>query len=104
MNIKSYLKPHCGWSRGIRAIMDKYRLDYEDLDIINNPELYKEMVDKSDQSLSPCVEIDGVMLVDVSGEEVEDYMLTNNLIQPTDREADAPTDQSCVPNKTSCHD
>tara|TARA_R110002012_G_scaffold141509_1_gene299259 strand:- start:251 stop:505 length:255 start_codon:yes stop_codon:yes gene_type:complete len=84
--------------------MDKYRLDYEDLDIINNPELYKEMVDKSDQSLSPCVEIDGVMLVDVSGEEVEDYMLTNNLIQPTDREADAPTDQSCVPNKTSCHD
>tara|TARA_R100000963_G_scaffold34807_1_gene29707 strand:- start:1752 stop:2066 length:315 start_codon:yes stop_codon:yes gene_type:complete len=104
MNIKSYLKPHCGWSRGIRAIMDKYRLDYEDLDIINNPELYREMVDKSGQPLSPCVEIDGVMLVDVSGEEVEDYMLTNNLIQPTDREADAPTDQSCVPNKTSCHD
>jgi glutaredoxin len=104
MNIKSYLKPHCGWSKGVRAIMDKYKLEHEDIDIINNPELYEEMVDKSGQSLSPCVEIDGVMLVDVSGDEVEDYMLTNNLVEPTDQEAVDLTNQSCVPNKTSCHD
>ena len=71
MKIKTYLKPHCGWSRGVRAIMEKYELDYEDLDIVNNSDLYKEMVEKSGQPLSPCVEIDGVMLADVSGEEVE---------------------------------
>ena len=104
MNIKSYLKPSCGWSRGVRAIMDKYKLDHEDLDIINNPEIYQEMVDKSGQFLSPCVEIDGVMLADVSGEEVEHYMLSNKLVEPTDQEAVGPTNQSCVPNKTSCHD
>ena len=104
MHIKSYLKPHCGWSRGVRAIMDKYRLEHEDLDIINNPELYEEMVAKSGQPLSPCVEIDGVMLADVSGEELEHYMLTNHLVEPTDQEAAIPTNESCVSNKTSCHD
>jgi len=104
MKIKSYLKPVCGWSRGVRAIMDKYNLEHEELDIVNNPEIYEEMIEKSGQPLSPCVEIDGVMLADVSGEEVEDYMLSNNLVELTTQEAGAPTNQSCVPNKTSCHD
>ena len=104
MKIKSYLKPVCGWSRGVRAIMDKYNLEYEELDIVNNPEIYEEMIEKSGQPLSPCVEIDGVMLADVSGEEVEDYMLSNNLVELNTQEARAPTNQSCVPNKTSCHD
>ena len=95
MNIKSYLKPQCGWSNGVRAIMDKYSLPHKELDIINNPDLYVEMVEKSGQSLSPCVEIDGVMLADVSGEEVENYMLSNDLVEPTEQEAAAPTNQSC---------
>ena len=77
MKIKAYLKPHCGWSKGVRAIFKKYTLDYDDIDIINHPENYAEMVEKSGQNLSPCVEIDGVMLADVSGEEVEAYMLQN---------------------------
>ena len=47
-------------------------LEYKDLDIINNPDIYAEMVEKSGQNLSPCVEVNGVMLADVSGEEVEE--------------------------------
>ena len=84
--------------------MDKYNLEHEELDIVNNPEFYEEMIEKSGQPLSPCVEIDGVMLADVSGDEVEDYMLLNNLVELSTREVGAPTNQSCVPNKTSCHD
>jgi len=95
MEIKAYLKPHCGWSRGVRAIMEKYQLQYEDIDIIGSPENYAEMVEKSGQPLSPCVEIDGIMLADVSGEEVEAYMLENDLIKPTEKEASAPTNQAC---------
>lgn len=95
MNIKAYLKPHCGWSNGVRAIMRKYSLAYEDLDIINNRDLYAEMVQKSGQPLSPCVEIDGVMLADVSGEEVENYLLSNDLVKPTERETDVPTNAPC---------
>ena len=46
MKIKAYLKPQCGWSMGIRAIMDTHGLEYEDIDIINCPENYAEMVRK----------------------------------------------------------
>ena len=95
MNIKAYLKPHCGWSMGVRAIMDKYTLNYDDLDIINNSDLYAEMVEKSGQPLSPCVEIDGVMLADVSGEEVENYLLSNQLVKENSNETDVPTNAPC---------
>ncbi|TVR47681.1 MAG: glutaredoxin [Puniceicoccaceae bacterium] len=95
MKIKAYLKPYCGWSNGVRAILAKYNLEYSDIDIINHPENYAEMVRKSGQPLSPCVEIDGVMLADVSGEEVENYLLSNELVKPNDVEPEAPTNQAC---------
>lgn len=95
MKIRAYLKPHCGWSNGVRAIMRKYHLQYEDLDIINDRGLYAEMVQKSGQPLSPCVEVDGVMLADISGEEVENYLLSNDLVKPTDAETDVPTNAAC---------
>ena len=95
MNIKAYLKPSCGWSNGVRTILRKYGLDYSDIDIINNRANYAEMVQKSGQPLSPCVEIDGVMLADVSGEEVENYLLSNDLVKPTMAAAGGPTNAGC---------
>jgi monothiol glutaredoxin len=95
MTIKAYLKPSCGWSNGVRAVLRKYSLSYEDIDIIGSRENYAEMVRKSGQPLSPCVEIDGVMLADISGEEVENYLLSNDLVKRTDVETGVPTNAGC---------
>ena len=95
LEIQAYLKPHCGWSMGVRAIMQKYDNEFTDLDVVNNPDIYAQMVEKTGQNLSPCVEVNGVMLADVSGEEVEDYLLKNDLVQAVDREASAPTNSPC---------
>ena len=81
-NIVAYLKPVCGWSNGVRDVLRKYDLAYEDRDIINNPDTYAEMVQKSGQPLSPCVEIDGHMLADVDGDEVEAWLLEKRLVEP----------------------
>src|SRR6478735_6402450 len=94
--IIAYLKPSCGWSQGVRAIMRKYDLPYEDRDIINDPVQRQEMIEKSGQMLSPCVEVNGKMLPDISGEEVEAFLLANKLVGNTDRQADAPTNQPCA--------
>ncbi|MGA1204611.1 MAG: glutaredoxin family protein [Opitutales bacterium] len=96
MEIVAYLKPTCGWSNGVRAILKKYNLSYEEKDIINNAENYAEMVQRSGQPLSPCVVINGIMLADVSGEEVENYMLSNSLVQPSDDGVDVPTNAPCT--------
>jgi monothiol glutaredoxin len=53
------------------------------------------MVRKSGQPLSPCVEIDGVMLADISGEEVENYMLANNLVQASAAPVPVATNAGC---------
>ena len=80
----------------MRAILRKYNLPYDDRDIINNPDNYAEMVNKSGQQLSPCVEIDGQMLADVSGDEVEVYLLTAGLVQPADAVTSVPTNRGCA--------
>ena len=94
--IVAYLKPTCGWSQGVRAILRKYDLSYEDRDIINNHVQRQEMIEKSGQMLSPCVEINGHMLADVSGEEVEAYLLANGLVERTARLAEKPTNRGCA--------
>ena len=94
--IIAYLKPSCGWSMGVRAIMKKYDLPYEDRDIINNPVQRQEMIEKSGQMLSPCVEVNGVMLPDISGQEVEAYLLANKLTAPNEVAPDAPTNAPCA--------
>lgn len=100
--IIAYLKPTCGWSNGVRAIMRKYNLPFEDRDIINNPDQYEEMVRKSGQPLSPCVEIDGKMLADISGEEVETWMIANGYLKKSETPADAPTNSAC-PTENPVH-
>ena len=97
--ITCFLKTYCGWSEGVRAIMRKYELEYEEKDIIQNPAFRWEMEQKSGQPLSPCVEINGEMLPDVSGEEVEAWMLEKGLVSPSDVEPDAPIDSSCSPEQ-----
>jgi len=93
--ITAYLKTFCGWSEGVRAIFRKYNLPYEEKDIIKNPAFRWEMEQKSGQPLSPCVEINGHMLADISGEEVEAWMTANNLLQKSDAAPDAPIDRAC---------
>ena len=36
------------------------------------------------------------MLADVSGEEVESYLLSNGLVSPSEDEADVPTNAPCT--------
>lgn len=94
--ITAYLKTFCGWSEGVRAIMRKYDLPYEEKDIIKNPAFRWEMEQRSGQPLSPCVEVDGNMLADVSGEEVEKWMLANGVVQDNEIQPDAPIDSACT--------
>ena len=93
--ITCYLKTYCGWSEGIRAVLRKYDLPYEEKDIIKNPAFRWEMEQKSGQPLSPCVVVNGTMLPDISGDEVEQFLVSNNLVQLAPVPADAATDRGC---------
>jgi glutaredoxin len=97
--IVAYLKTTCGWSNGVRAVLKKYDLPYQEKNIIENPAFRWEMEQKSGQPLSPCVEIDGVMLADISGEEVEHYLISNHLTQASTAPTDVPLNAPCPPEQ-----
>ena len=93
--ITAYLKTTCGWSNGVRAIFGKYDLPYEEKDILKNPEFRAEMEQRSGQKLSPCVVVNGHMLPDISGEELENWLVANNLIARSDAPVEVSINSSC---------
>ena len=94
--ITAYLKTYCGWSAGVRAVLAKYNLSYTEKDIIQNPAFRWEMETKSGQPLSPCVEVNGEMLADISGEELEQYLVENRLVEASNAAAGVPTNAPCA--------
>jgi len=93
--ITAYSKTYCGWSAGVRSVLSKYNSAYTEKDIIQNPAFRWEMETKSGQPLSPCIEINGQMLADVSGEEVEKYLIDNQLVQASPAQTDVPLNAPC---------
>jgi monothiol glutaredoxin len=93
--ITAYLKTHCGWSRGVRAVFEKYELPFTEKDIIQNSNYRFEMEQLSGQPLSPCVIINGTMLADISGEEVEAYMLQNSIVGDASNSTSVPLNAPC---------
>ena len=98
--ITAYLKEQCGWSRGIRSVLNKYALMFEEKQV-HVPENYQEMIMKSGQHLQPTLVFDDdVVLADVSGAELETYLLSNKFIQEKTEQTDGVViDSSCTPEE-----
>jgi glutaredoxin len=94
--ITAWLKTYCGWSNGVRAVLKKYNLDYEEKDIIKNPAFRWEMEQKSGQDKQPTLEVNGVMLPDVSGEELEAWLLQNNVVAASEAPVNVPLNSPCT--------
>ena len=59
--ITAYLNQTAAGARASAPFLENHNLPYEDRDIINNPFNYAEILEKSGQSLSSCVEVNGHM-------------------------------------------
>jgi monothiol glutaredoxin len=94
--IIAYLKPFCGWSGGVRAVLRKYDLPFEDRDIWNDPQQRLEMIQKSGQELSPCVEVNGTMLADISGEELEGWLIKSSVVAKDNAPVGVPINAPCA--------
>merc|ERR1712096_583097 len=77
--VTAYLKEQCGWSRGVRSVLDKYKLIYEEK-TLTSADNYQEMIQLSNQTQRPTLRINDTVLADVSGAEVEKFLLTNKYI------------------------
>lgn len=78
--ITAYLDPCCPWTRGVVHFLESHDFSFDYRDIAKSRADYGEMIAKSGQHSSPCVEIDGHMLADVGGDEVEEWMRQRGMI------------------------
>ncbi len=95
--IVAYLKTHCGWSGGVRAVLKKY------VPCLHGEGHHPESrlppgrwSRKSGQPLSPCVEVNGKMIADISGEELENYLLGERLVGENSATVDVPLNAPCT--------
>jgi len=94
--VTAYLKAQCGWSRGIREVLGKYGIDYKEKQI-HIAENYIEMVEKTGQAFQPCVQLsDEIMLADISGEELENYLVGQGYTPLRENNDEIPLDESCT--------
>ncbi len=79
----------------MRAVLKKYGLEYEDKDVVNIPANYMEMVRVTGQRYQPSLMINEEVLPDISGEELEEWLIESGLVEVSAEDADAPVDRGC---------
>ncbi|MCX6788163.1 MAG: glutaredoxin [Candidatus Kaiserbacteria bacterium] len=70
MPIIVYTKTGCPWAIEVLEYLKVHNVPFEERDILKNPEYRKEVEDKSGQSKSPTLDINGVIVPDAGVEEV----------------------------------
>ncbi|MCG3110631.1 MAG: glutaredoxin [Candidatus Manganitrophus sp. SB1] len=70
MNIAIYKKTGCPWAAAVAAFLKAQDIPFEERDMTRNPDFKREIEEKSGQSKSPTLIIDGEILPDASVEQV----------------------------------
>jgi len=72
MKVTLYCKPTCCWTAGVKEVLQRYNIDYEEVNV-SITENFLYMKAKTKQPYSPCLRIDDEWVVDVGGKELETY-------------------------------
>jgi len=78
MKIKLYSKPLCGWCQDAKAYLQQRGLDFESVDVGQNPAAYEEMKKLSGQTYVPVIVVDGQVLADFDVKQLEVFLAKLN--------------------------
>ncbi len=74
MNMIFYTKTGCPWCIEMKEYFDQKGISYEERNVIDNPEYFKEMKEISGQEKAPTLNIDGKIIADADISDVEPYL------------------------------
>lgn len=63
MKVKVYSTPGCPWCTMAKNFLKKNKIGFEDVNVANDHEAAREMIEKSGQTGVPVIEIDGKIIV-----------------------------------------
>jgi len=71
MKVKVYSTKTCPWCKKVKEFLDDKKVKYENIDVGEDQEAGKEMVEKSGQMGVPVTDIDGKIIVGFDKEALE---------------------------------
>lgn len=79
MNIIVYTKTGCPWSAQVMEYLRRNGLPFEERNMAEYPEFRKEAEEKSGQSKSPILDIDGLIVPNAGVEEVANALANGHI-------------------------
>ena len=73
MKIRLFIKPYCGWCHEAVDWLRERGINYDTLDVTNDPEAMNEMVRLTRQTKAPVIDVDGKILADFDVAELEQF-------------------------------
>ena len=80
MKITLYRKSGCPWSAAVMGFLNEMNIPHEIKNVTTNPAYAREIEAISDQSKSPTLSVDGVILPDASVEEVAQVLEKRGIV------------------------
>lgn len=80
MNIIVYTKRGCGWCSEVVDFLQEKQINFEEREVLSNKGYFDEMVQKSGQTKSPTLDINGTILADSDRAAVEAFMHTQGVV------------------------
>ena len=71
--VRLFIKPYCGWCRDAIQWLEDRGVAFETFDVISDPVARKEMLQLSNQTLAPVIDVDGQILADFGTDELEAF-------------------------------
>ena len=63
MNVKVYSTPTCPYCHMAKDFLKENGIDFEDINVAANPDLARELIEKSGQSGVPVIDVNGQIIV-----------------------------------------
>ncbi len=69
-----YTKTGCPWCRDALAFLRERKVSFEEREVLSNPTFFEELKQKSGQSKTPTLDIDGEILADTDAKAIEEFV------------------------------
>ena len=71
--VRLFIKPYCGWCHEAKDWLDERGIQYEELDVTSDRSARSEMIQLSNQTLAPVIDVDGEVLADFDTDQLEEF-------------------------------
>ncbi len=76
--IKIYSTPSCPYCHLVKEYLKEKNIDFEDINVAEDEQSLKEMVEKSGQMGVPVIEVDGQIMIGFNRAELDKILAKNN--------------------------